>query len=215
MTSRTWSSARPHGFIAALLAAGAVGLTACSGGTAPGAQATSPAPGPSTSASTTPSLTPTPAAVYKPADAKGKAQNVPVPVLPEAAKSQTKEGLEAFAKYWYSTLSYAYETGDTALVMAASGPNCVFCDGLREGVAAAWRDGRWVEGGTIDTPSVTVQLSPGVSHATVQVVQKEIGIHKPDGSLYQEATKATNTASQATAAFGGNGWIFTDLGLIR
>ncbi|MFP5313120.1 MAG: DUF6318 family protein, partial [Actinomycetes bacterium] len=66
---------------------------------------------PTPSASATP--TPTPSAVYKPADATGPAQNVPVPVLPEVAKTETKEGLEAFAKYWYELLSYGYESGDT------------------------------------------------------------------------------------------------------
>ncbi len=40
---------------------------------------------------------------------------MPVPVLPEAAKAETKEGLEAFARYWYSLLNYAYETGDLSL----------------------------------------------------------------------------------------------------
>jgi hypothetical protein len=39
--------------------------------------------------------------VYKPADAKGRAQNVPVPVKPALADKNTKEGLEAFTKYWY------------------------------------------------------------------------------------------------------------------
>ena len=75
-------------------------VTACTGGgAAPGAspstETQSPAP------SSTPSATPTPAASYKPADATGRAQNVPVPVLPEAAKAETKEGLEAFARYWF------------------------------------------------------------------------------------------------------------------
>ena len=37
---------------------------------------------------------------------------MPVPELPEAAKAETKEGLEAFARYWFALLNYAYETGD-------------------------------------------------------------------------------------------------------
>ncbi|WP_416430255.1 DUF6318 family protein [Paenarthrobacter nicotinovorans] len=49
---------------------------------------------------------------YKPADAKGKAENVPVPVMPELAKENSKAGLEAFIGYWYATYSYATETGD-------------------------------------------------------------------------------------------------------
>lgn len=217
MTSRTSSFARLRYSMAAILAASALVLTACNGGgNPPGNDPTSPSPSESASASATPSPTPTPSAAYKPADAKGKAQNVPVPVLPEAAKTETKEGLEAFAKYWYEALSYAYETGDTSYFKSVSGTECVFCAGLSKGVESAWRDGKWIEGGTIETPSVTVQLSSGTaSQATIQVLQQQIGIRKADGSLYQEPTKPTNTASQATATYGTNGWIFTDLGLIR
>jgi hypothetical protein len=215
MTSRTSSLTRLRYSVAAFMAASALALTACNGGgNPPGTDPTSASASASESASVTP--TPTPSAAYKPADAKGKAQNVPVPVLPEAAKTETKEGLEAFAKYWYSTLSYAYETGDTSYFKSVSGPECDFCTGLSKGVEGAWRDGKWIEGGTIETPSVTVQLSSGTaSQATIQVMQQQIGIHKADGSLYQEPTKPTNTASLATATYGANGWIFTDLGLIR
>jgi hypothetical protein len=137
-------------------------------------------------------------------------------VLPEAAKAETKEGLEAFAKYWYQALSYAYETGDTTLLKNVSGPECVFCSGLARGVESAWRDGKWVEGGIIETPTVTVGFSTGsASQATIQVLQQQIGIRKLDGSLYQAPTEATNTASQATASFGANGWVMSNLGLIR
>ncbi|WLQ04943.1 DUF6318 family protein [Arthrobacter oryzae] len=217
MTSRTSAFAQWRYSAAAVFAASVLVLSACNGGGSPqGTGGASESAAASASASPSPSATPTPSAVYKPADAKGKAQNVPVPVLPDAAKAETKEGLEAFAKYWYATLSYAYETGDTSLVKNASGPDCVFCSGLAGGVESAWRDGRWIEGGTIETPSITVQYSPSsASQATIQVLQKQIGIRKPDGSLYQEPTKATNTGSHATATYGAKGWIISDLGLIR
>lgn len=217
MTSRTSVSARLRYSAAAVFAASALVLTACNGGgNPPGNDPTSPSASETTSATPTPSTTPTPSAVYKPADAKGKAQNVPVPVLPEAAKAETKEGLEAFAKYWYSTLSYAYETGDTSFLESSSGPECVFCHGLKRAVESAWLDGKWVEGGTIETPSISVQFSPGTaSQVTIQVLQQQIGIRKPDGSLYQEPTQPTNTGSQATATYGAKGWTISDLGLIR
>jgi hypothetical protein len=106
----------------AVVAAAALALTGCNSGGEPnnGGSAS-----PSASESATPSATPTPtpAAAYKPADATGRAQNVPVPVLPEVAKTETKEGLEAFARYWFELLSYSYETGDTKQLEAASDPN--------------------------------------------------------------------------------------------
>jgi hypothetical protein len=154
--------------------------------------------------------------VYKPADASGPAQNVPVPVLPEVAKTETKEGLEAFVRYWYAVLNYAYETGDTQPLQTISEPTCVFCTGLREGVTEAWADARWISGGKIETPAVTGAIEQGAEpYAVVQVLQQVIEIRNPDGSLHQAPTAATNTGSRAAARFTGTGWTMTDLGLIR
>ena len=197
-------------------AATCLALAGCAGG-APADPGTS-SPAPTTSATSTPSPTPTPtpSAVYKPADASGPAQNVPVPVLPEVAKTETKEGAEAFTKYWFSVLSYAYETGDTQPLADLSGPNCVFCSGLKDNVTAAWGSGRWISGGKIQTPAIAAEVAAGEpSYAIVQVIQDEVEIRKPDGSLYQDPTAATNTGSRADATFGASGWIIADLGLIR
>src|SRR5688572_474509 len=80
----------------AVVATTALLLSGCNSGGEPNSGGTTSA---SATESATPSHTPTPTPtpVYKPADATGPAQNVPVPVLPEVAKTETKEGLEAFA----------------------------------------------------------------------------------------------------------------------
>lgn len=191
-------------------------LAGCSGG-APADPGTAP-PTASEQASSSPTATPTPtpSGAYKPADASGPAQNVPVPVLPEVAKKETKEGAEAFAKYWFSVLSYAYETGETESLSGISGPNCTFCQGLVDNIESAWAEGKWISGGQIEIPAATAKVLRGQpTYVTLQVLQKELLIHNSDGSLYQEPTAATNAGSQATATFGTSGWIFRDLGLIR
>ncbi|MEV7637737.1 DUF6318 family protein [Pseudarthrobacter enclensis] len=201
---------------AALAVAGAVMLAGCSGG-APADPGTSPASA-TGSASPSPSSTPTPtpSAVYKPADASGPAQNVPVPVLPEVAKTETKEGAEAFTKYWFSLLSYAYETGDTTPMSELSVSECTFCQGLVSDIEAAWAEGKWISGGQIEIPAATAQSSSNGSFQVVlQVLQKELEIHNQDGSPYQERTAATNAGSVAVVKFEGSKWTVNDLGLIR
>jgi hypothetical protein len=193
----------------------ALALSGCNTGAGPDAADTA-SPAVSQTPTATPAPTPTATAAYVPASASGRAQNVPVPVLPEVAKTETKEGLEAFVAYWYATLSYAYETGDTQKLGQLSGSSCVFCAGLKEGVTAAWSDGRWISGAKIETPAVSAVVASGKpSYAIVQVLQQAVEIRKPDGSLYQDPTRATNTGSRADATFGGSGWIMSDLGLIR
>lgn len=217
MTSQKISMSARFGGQAALVVAAVFVLAGCAGGSpSPGASPDLAQSSASAAATPTPTPTPTPTAVYRPADASGPAQNVPVPVLPAVAKTETKEGLEAFAKYWYSTLSYAYETGDTEPLVAASSPDCRFCMGLRDGIEQAWDSKRWVVGGKITTPAVTATLRPGVEpYAAVQVVQQAVEIRKPDGGLYQEPTPATNSGSRAGAVFGTNGWTIAELGFIR
>jgi hypothetical protein len=132
------------------------------------------------------------------------------------AKTETKEGAEAFAKYWFSVLSYSYETGDTELLSALSGPSCVFCKGLVDNIETAWSDGKWISGGHIETPAVTADAPGGEpTRVTLQVIQKELVIHNSDGSPYQEATAGTNSGSQATATFEGASWTISKLSLIR
>lgn len=217
MTSQNFFSPRAAQSGAAALAVGfSLMLAGCAGGAPadPGkASATAAEPA---SPSGTPTPTPTPSAVYKPADATGPAQNVPVPVLPEVAKTETKEGAQAFTKHWFSILSYAYETGDTAALSKLSKAECTFCQGLVDNIKAAWSDGQWISGGRIETPAVTADAPAGKSsHITLQVIQKELVIHNADGSPYQEATAATNSGSQATAIFEGEGWTISKLSLIR
>lgn len=95
------------------------------------------------------------AAVCKPATDQGPAENVPVPVLSEMAKEFSKEGLIAVNEYWYSTLGYAFETGDSEPMMSIRGPNCRPCEAMRKTVEAWYSDGKWISGGQmiIDPPN--------------------------------------------------------------
>jgi hypothetical protein len=218
LSSRALVSPRIVQSGAAALAFGlALALSGCNQGDSPGPGGTSsPVAADTPTATSTPTPTPTPSAVYKPADASGPAQNVPVPVLPEVAKTETKEGAEAFTKHWFSVLSYAYETGDTAALSKLSNPQCAFCQGLVADIEAAWAEGKWISGGQIEIPVATAKPSTdGATQVVLQVLQKELVIHNPDGSPYQEKTAATNSGSVAMVRFADSAWVVNDLGLIR
>src|SRR3712207_5027304 len=98
MTSRTCISERLRLPVLSAVAVSALALAGCSGGGDPQAGPTasvvaSPVQSNPGSASAAPSATTTskPKPAYKPADAKGRAQNVPVPVKPALADKNTKE----------------------------------------------------------------------------------------------------------------------------
>ena len=170
-----------------------------------------------TSSATSPgaSAAPSSSGAYKPADAKGKAQNVPVPVMPELANENSKAGLEAFIRYWYAQLSYVGETGDLSSWLPLIAPECRLCLRLQESGKDGYTDGRWLAGGKISVPAIEVHWTGGsVEAAKVQVVQDQIDYFNPEGSVGRPASTASNDAFAFFAKHADGKWIVVDLGII-
>lgn len=158
----------PVGRFGVLGLAAVLVLGGCSGsGDEPNAEAaengsSSPAAAESStpSESVTPSATPTPtAAAYKPATAEGPAENVPLPVMPEIAKEQSKEGLIAFGQHWFDLVNYGYETGDAAPVREISAPDCERCEIFYMDLEEGYVNDDWIHGGKININSSGTQFS--------------------------------------------------------
>lgn len=216
MTSRTWSTTIGRCRSAALVAAILMSATACSGGGAePAASATSGTQSPSTAP--TPSATPTPTPSYKPADASGRAQNVPVPVLPEVAKTETKEGALAFASYWFSLLSYGYETGDLASFDAVTSPGCEPCDKAKSVITSWYSEGRWLVGGKITTPSVSSEFIRDAD-ATYQVVvqshQTPLTYMRPDATVARSDPQPDDKGNLLFLRYSDGIWSLVNVGKI-
>ncbi|MDT0170516.1 DUF6318 family protein [Pseudarthrobacter sp. BRE9] len=202
---------------AALIVGFAMALSGCNSGDSPGPGGTSsPVAAETPTASSTP--TPTPSAVYKPADASGPAQNVPVPVLPEVAKTETKEGAEAFTKYWFELLNYAYQTGDIASVQAVTSPNCQFCANITSSLTTNYQGDRWLAGGKITIPAATTSFQrseDGNYQVILQVLQDTITYYERGGSEFRAATKPSNTGNVLLVGFDSSGWRVNGLHPLR
>jgi len=208
MTSRSSSFGRRGRIGAVFVAMTLLPVTACTGGgTTPGATAAPATSSPA--ASPTPTATPTPTASYKPADASGRAQNVPVPVLPEAAKAETKEGLEAFARYWYSLLNYAYETGDLSLIKAISSSTCALCGKVFPGIEKWNAGGRWIVGATLTVHAVQstfVRTDAGDFQVAIQSQQASGSLKNPDGTEAQSVTESGMLGDLLVAKHENGSW---------
>lgn len=191
---------------AALVVAAAVALSGCNSGGEPNPAVTGT---PSAAESISPTPTPTPTATYKPADATGRAQNVPVPVLPDVAKTETKEGLEAFAHHWYATLTYAYETGDIKPLESISGPDCGSCARVKEVVEGWHSEGRWLVGGRMVVEGAQtkfVEVAPGEYQVLIQVRQDPVSYYRADKTLDETSNSGPAIGDIMISAFENGQW---------
>lgn len=203
---------------AVIAVAGTLLVAGCSGGAPADPGTGSPTPSQSASPSASPTPTLTPSAVYKPADASGPAQNVPVPVLPEVAKTETKEGAEAFTKYWFEVLDYSYQTGDVSNLQKITSPNCDYCSKLTDSVTTNYQGGRWLAGGKFTTPAVSTtfeKASDGNFQVILQVLQTPINYYESAGKEFRSASKGSNTGNVLLVTFEGGAWHANDLHPIR
>ncbi|WP_268892377.1 DUF6318 family protein [Arthrobacter sp. 9AX] len=192
-------------------------LAGCSGGAPADPGTAPPSSAGSASPSATPTPTPTPAAAYKPADASGPAQNVPVPVLPEVAKTETKEGAEEFSKYWFSVLSYAYETGDVALFESVAPSTCVACEKVKDVIRDWHSNGRWLVGGMLTTPVAQTTFAKdqdGKYEIAVQVRQEALSYMRADGTIARTDPQKPDQGNLLVLIYENAGWSVVELGSI-
>ncbi|MCC9068872.1 DUF6318 family protein [Arthrobacter cryoconiti] len=170
---------------------------------------TSSATNTSHAAGQTPQTSASPSAAYQPATANGPALNVPVPVLPDAAKEFSKAGLEEFARYWYSTLTYAYETGDSGPMMAITDPACMSCEKVKKTVSSAYANGGWLVGGQMTVHSSTSNFqdaTAGTYQAIVTIQQKAVSSYTAKGSLEESLTAKIARPDIIVATYQENHW---------
>lgn len=195
--------------VSLVLAGSLVALSACSGSDDPDADAAQ-SPSSSSSPSASPSPTPTPSATYKPASAEGPAENVPLPVMPEEAKVESKEGLIAFARYWYELVNYGYETGDVEPVKAVSGPDCTVCNGLYSTIQKGYENDDWFAGAVVSIDSIGsdyVPVESGSYQALIMFRQEPIEAYGPNGVHYGTTGEGRPFVQLMEAKYSAGNWM--------
>ena len=203
-------SGRSVGGWLAVVVAGALVLSGCSGSGEPDADAAeTPSMSASATASESPSPSPSSSAVYKPASAEGPAENVPLPVMPEEAKVESKEGLIAFARHWYDLANYGYETGDVEPLKAISGPDCTACNGLYSTIGKGYVEGDWIAGATVEVTSIAsdfILTEAGEYQVLVMFIQEPIEAYGPGGHHYNTIGEGTPYVQLVEAVFSDGVW---------
>ena len=202
--------------VGALGVAAVLVLAGCSGDGEPGAEAAeasssaASSDGATASASALASPTPTPTvAAYKPASADGPAENVPLPVMPELAKQESKEGLEAFARHWYALVNYGFETGDVEPLKQVSGPECVVCGNFYQMIDSGFDESDWMVGGklhAVGAHSTYEITAKGQFQVLVQLSQDPYEYRGVDDLIYGTYEGFDATTVQMIEASFDSGW---------
>ena len=175
---------------------------------------------PGSGSSSVPSIPRTPTvAAYKPASAEGPAENVPLPVMPDLAKVESKEGLEAFAAHWYALVNYGYETGDLEPIKGISGGSCVACNSYYPDVEEGFSGEDWMVNGAVTVRSITsayVLTEQGRYQVLAQISQESIEYYGPSGLVGQTAIDPNELrVLMIEAIYNENGWFADDVVTIQ
>ncbi|MCQ2001607.1 DUF6318 family protein [Arthrobacter zhaoxinii] len=135
--------------------------------------------------------------------------------MPEEAKVQSKEGLEAFARYWYDLVNYGYETGNVTPVQKTSSPDCAACLNYYKVVEQGFIGNDWIVQGQIDIQDAYSEfvLTPqGRYQVLVVLQQKDMEFHGPSGIQSIDDGDAAPAAQLFEASYAGGQWtlIFID-----
>ena len=206
--AKTWSLAAGLGALALI-------LTSCTGNAQASPDETS-LPSASVEAPRTPSPAPTPDPEPTPASADGPARNIPVPAMPEAAREESPEGLEAFLGYWLEQLSQAYESGDLTAIESITGEECGSCNNFFDSITDRYANGGWISGGDIVLESfgTTFEKRPDESiHGYVEITQGAGAFYNPDGSVSTDVPAETERSYIVFfATYESGAWTLVDFG---
>lgn len=179
-------------------------VAACSGDDpSPTTVPTQPPPSstqPSTSAPPTTTPAPTPSATPPP--------------LPATARQDTPTGAESFARYYISTLDYAYQSGDTRTLRKLA--DCKGCNAVADGIE------KWISsGGIYEGGRLAVISSRVVKHVPGRAGLVSITYSRSDRVLVsatgqrEEVDGSPSLDVLATELKTSSGWLITNIQTVK
>jgi hypothetical protein len=160
--------------------------------------------------------TPAPAPSRIAGGPQGPARHVQKPIKRPDSDAETKEGLENFVRYFIEFSGYGFETGQTDEWLSYTGPECVFCKRLADGIKAGYADGGWLGGGRTFTESVTAVIQDGVltGDVTLFVRQEEIRFFNAAGQERREPHELVNQPIVVFLSYRDGRWFVDDMGYL-
>ncbi|WP_159618316.1 DUF6318 family protein [Arthrobacter zhaoguopingii] len=150
-----------------------------------------------------------------PASSNGPAANIPVPTKPALADENSKEGLEAFTRYWFELFNYGYATNDWKAFDKVTDPACDTCTNVRNEVAARYEGGGWIIGGRVIVNSFSTEFQPNVYgsiNSFVEIEQDALNYADSQGKTDGTTQPLPPTVNSLVALHDDQGWVVLDFG---
>ncbi|TDK27720.1 hypothetical protein E2F48_00850 [Arthrobacter crusticola] len=138
-----------------------------------------------------------------------------MPTKPALADENSKEGLEAFTRYWFELFNYGYATNDWKAFDQVTDPACGTCRNVLTAVNDHYKSGGWIVGGEAEVRSFTTDFVPNIEGSIssfVEVDQAAAMTISQDGTM-EGQTKARQESIDVVIALWEDGrWVMLDFG---
>jgi hypothetical protein len=120
------------------------------------------------------------------------------PVMPEAAKANTKAGAVAFVRYYVELINHAQATGEVGQLEAVEDEACTSCRAARKGVSDHYQSG-----GTISGGEWAIESALAVRNAAIHgwVVDTRVRYGMQTVSFGSSRPNKVNQAGEMVASF--------------
>jgi hypothetical protein len=178
-----------------------VTLVLLSAGCSDGDAGTQPTPSTSGGQSVAETTTPSPTHTVQP------------PEMPAAAKKADDAGAEAFVRYYFDTVNYAYASGDLKPMEVLRDGQCNACRTLERHIHDAYSTGGRIEGALVDVTEVTPTPGDYSVGAEVRAVIQQSAGRQVDGTGKElETFPASKKRLARFALANSDGWRILEWG---
>jgi hypothetical protein len=140
-------------------------------------------------------------------------QTVQPPVMPAAAKKSDLAGAEAFIRYYFDTVNYAYATGDLERTQSIRASDCAACKSLEDGIRKGYANDQRLQGGHVEVGDVVVTPGDLSKGADINVVaeQATADVIGPDGNVVDQYPGTPKAAYRFLLDY-DDGWVVSQWG---
>lgn len=132
--------------------------------------------------------------------------------MPAGAQAFTREGAEAFARYWFDVLNQAYAEVDPSGIQRISDPACGTCKNFLNSVETAVHEGKTYQGGEFQVvQAAAAPLEDKGAAVLVTLDVPELKVFDRSGALINRVAAARRAAFDIELIRASDKWMVHEM----